>query len=67
MVWPRVENAQERSARRVLLATPTGKLPRQPNFISDLAWSCLGVGPAELSEIAVDCEVFRILLGLLPP
>jgi len=35
--------------------------------ISDLAWSRLGVEPAELSEIAVDRGVFRVLLGLLPP
>jgi len=27
----------------------------------------LGVEPAELSEIAVDHEVFQVLLGLLPP
>jgi len=32
----------------------------------DLAWYRIGVEPAELSEIAVDCEVFRVL-GLLPP
>jgi len=37
------------------------------DYISDLAWSRLGVEPAELSEIAVDCEAFRGLLGLLPP
>jgi len=27
--------------------------------MSDLAWSHLGVEPTELSEIAVDCEVFQ--------
>ena len=37
------------------------------NYISDLAWSRLGVETVELSEIAVDHEVFRVLLGLLPP
>jgi len=25
-----------------------------------------GVEPAELPETAVDCEVFRVVLGLLP-
>jgi len=35
--------------------------------ISDLAWHCLGAEPAEISEIAENCEVqvFRVLLGLL--
>ena len=41
--------------------------PRCSDYISDLAWSRLGVEPAELSEIAVDREVFYVLLGLLPP
>ena len=51
--------------------TPTGKRPKVcprtswSNFISDLAWYGLGVKPTELSEIAVDREVFRVLLGLL--
>jgi len=59
--------------RQVLLAKPTGKRPRcRPrtswiNYISDLAWSRLGVEQAELSEIAVDREVVQVLLGLLPP
>jgi len=56
-----------------LQSTPTGKRPRgRPrtrwrDHISILAWSRLAVEPAELSDIAVDCEVFRVLLGLLPP
>jgi len=37
------------------------------DYTFDLSWSRLGVEPAELSEIAVDREVFRILLGLLTP
>jgi len=41
--------------------------PRWSNCISDLAWSSLGVEPAELSEIAVDYEVFQVLLVLLLP
>jgi len=59
--------------RQVLLAKPTGKLPigrlrlKWSDYISDLAYSRLGVEPAELPEIAVDPEVFRVLLGLLPP
>jgi len=36
------------------------------DYISDPAWSRLGVEPAELSEIAVDREVFQVPLGLLP-
>ena len=46
--------------------SPAGNTPgkaahRWSIYISDLAWSRLGVEPAELSEIAVDCEVFRVL------
>jgi len=63
----------ERLARQVQLAKPTEKRfrchprPRWNEYISDLAWSCLGVEPAQLSEIAVDREVFQVLLGALPP
>jgi len=63
---------QERLARQVLLATPTGKRPsgfprtRWSDCISDLAWPRLGVETAELHEIAVDREVSRVLLGMLP-
>jgi len=59
-------------ARHVLLAKPARKRPRgRPrtrwsDYIADLAWSRLGVEPAELLEIAVDREAFRVLLGLLP-
>ena len=35
--------------------------------MSDLAWSGHGVEPAELSQSAVDREVFPVRLGLLPP
>jgi len=34
---------------------------RWSGYISDLACSRLGVEPAELSEIAVDREIFRVL------
>ena len=60
-------------ARWVLLAKPAGKRPkgrprtRWCDYISDLAWSRLGVEPAELSEVAENRDVFRELLGLLPP
>jgi len=56
-----------------LQSTPTGKqtrvrpLARWSDYITHLAWSRLGVEWAELSEIVVDSEVFRVLLGLLPP
>jgi len=55
-----------------LQTAPTGKRPkvcprtRRRNYISDLACSLLGVEPAELSDISVDREVFRVLLGLQP-
>jgi len=61
-----------RLVRQALLAKPTGKRPRcRPtprwnNCISDLAWSRLGVEPAELFEIAVDREVFQVFLWMLP-
>jgi len=51
--------------RHVQLFKLTGKQPRghpRPrwsNYISTLAWSRLGVEPAELSEIAVDCDVSK--------
>jgi len=40
---------------------------RWSDYISDLAWSRPGVESAELSEIAVDREVFRVLPELLLP
>jgi len=61
-----------RLVRQDLLAKPTGKRPRgrpRPkwsNCISDLAWSRLFVEPAELSKIAVDREVFQVLMWMLP-
>ena len=60
-------------ARQVLLAYPIRKRPQwlSKDQVEWLhlrpAWSRLGVEPAELSEIAVECEVFRFFLGLLPP
>jgi len=60
--------SHESLAKQVLLAKLTGKRPRDlprsgwNDFIFDLAWSRVGVEPAELSEIAVDREVFQDLL-----
>ena len=60
-------------ARQALLAKPMGERPRVhpwtrwSNYISNLAWSRLGVEPTELSEIAVDCEVSWVQLWLLAP
>ena len=62
----------ERLVGQTLLAKPTGRQPRcRPsprwsNCISHLAWSRLDVEPAELSEIAIDREVFQGL-RMLPP
>jgi len=39
---------------------------RWSDYISDLTWYRLVVESTELPETAVDCEVFRIVLGLLP-
>jgi len=56
-----------------LQSTPTGKPPKvRPrtgwnDYITDLAWYRLGEEPTELPEIAIDREVFRVLLMLLPP
>jgi len=72
LVHPCIQNAHERLVRQVLLAKSTGKQPsgrpkpRYSNCISDVAWSRLGVEPAEPSEVAVDCEVFQVLLGSCP-
>jgi len=62
----------ERLTKRVQLAEPTEKRfrghprPRWSDYIFNPAWSRLGVEPAELSEIAVDREVFQVLRGCFP-
>jgi len=75
LVRPCVQNVPGKNSE-LLQATgyaPTGRRhkvrprTRWSDYISDLAWFRLGVEPAELSEIAVDPEVFRDLLELLPP
>ena len=60
----------ERLTRHVPLAKPTGKRPRgcpRTTWSDYIAWYRLGVGRAELFEIAVDREVFQVRLGLLLP
>jgi len=62
----------ERLAKQVQLAKPMEKRfrdhprPRWSDYISDLARSRLCAEPVELSEIAVDREVFQALQRLLP-
>jgi len=70
---PKCPRREWRTKSFGLQSTPTGKRPkvcprtRWRDYISDLAWYRLDVKPAEVSEIAVDRDVFRVLLGLLPP
>jgi len=62
---------KDRRSKFYWLHPCTGKRPtshlttRWSDYISDLAWSRIGVEPAELSEILVDREVLRVLLELL--
>ena len=72
LVWSCAGMPHERLAGQVLLAKPIGELPssrprtRWSDYISDPAWSHLGVEPAEISEIAFDNEVFWVLRLLTP-
>ena len=67
---PKCPRKEWRTKSFRLQSTPTGKWPKVcprtmwRDYISDLAWSRLGVEPVELSEISVDCEVLWVLLGL---
>jgi len=64
-------NRENLAIPAVKRSTPTGKQPRGSprtkwrEYISDLAWPRFGLEAEELSEIDVDREVFRVLLGLL--
>jgi len=64
---------QESSAGQALLCIHTENRPRSrpgtswSDNISDLAWSRLGVKPAEISDISVGRAVFRVLPGPLSP
>jgi len=66
-----IQNAPRKTGEASPAGETDGKRPRgRPksrwsNCISELAWSRLGVEPAELSEIAVDREVFQALLWML--
>jgi len=57
----------------VFQARPTGRRPRgRPrtrwrDYISWLAWECLGIPQNELESVAGEREVWVDLLGLLPP
>jgi len=62
--------SQERFVRQVLRTTSSPEVVQRPGgvtYFSDLAWYRLGVEPAELSENAVDHDVFLVLLRVLPP
>ncbi|KAF7663362.1 hypothetical protein LDENG_00212460 [Lucifuga dentata] len=62
-----------RLPREVFQACRTGKRPqgrprtRWRDYISWLAWECLGVPQKELEGLAKDREVWAGLLNLLPP
>jgi len=70
---PRGHNAPKMLERQIMLATPTGKRPRdhprtrRPDYISDLTWCRLGLEPAELSEVAGNREVVISCLLTYPP
>jgi len=46
--------------------TQVDQRPRGVITLPDIVWSRPSVESTELPEIAVECEVFRALLGLLP-
>jgi len=66
-MYPECPKKEWRTKPFGLQSTPSVKRPRWRDGISHLALSRLGVETAEQSEIAVDREVFRALLGLLSP
>nr|XP_061826649.1 uncharacterized protein LOC133613269 [Nerophis lumbriciformis] len=63
----------ERLPREVFRARPTGRRPRgRPrtrweDYLSRLAWECLGIPQEELDEVAGEREVWASLHRLLPP
>ena len=62
-----------RLPREVFLARPTGRRPRgKPrtrwrDYISSLAWECLGIPQSELTDVAGERDIWGLLLKLLPP
>jgi len=73
IVRPRDQNAPGKIGEAGPAGCTEGKADLRPTrhqvtlLHLDHAWTRLGVEPAELSEIAVDREVFRVFQGLLPP
>ena len=65
--------SHEQTAKQLMDAIPSCKRPQvQPrtcwqNYVEDLAWSCLGIPPAELLLIAGDQDAWRSQFKLLPP
>ena len=63
----------ERLPKRALLARCNGKRPigrprtRWQDYIAKLGWNRLGMNESEMEEVTVEREVWRLLLGLLPP
>ena len=64
---------QERIPKQVFLAKSNGKRPigrprtRWQDYIANLGWNRLGLHPTELDEVTMNRDVWRLLLGLLPP
>ena len=64
---------QERLPKQALLATANGRRPvgrprtRWTDYIEDLGWNRLGLGPSEMMEVMEDREVWRLNLEILPP
>jgi len=62
---------QKRLVGQVLVSIRRENRPRSrpgtrwSDNTSDFDWLCLGVKPAELSDVSVGRAVFRVLLGLL--
>ena len=64
---------QERFPKQALLAKPNGKRPtgrprmRWQDYIAKLGWNRLGIPANKLEEVTMNRDVWRLLLGLLPP
>jgi len=63
-----MQNAQRKTDEARASNPDVVQRPRWSSCTSDLTvWSRFGVKEAELSEIAVDREVFQVVLWMLPP
>ena len=64
--------SHERTAKQLMDALLSGKRPRRRartrwrNYVEDLAWSRLGISPAELPLVAGDRNAWKSQLELLP-